>query len=359
MSAPIVGKSGKTVAHSGKQLAGVLGLSPARFDVAVRAGAVPATDLKTGRWSGNLVDTVVARAEEIAASVPLVFDVDEVKDRMGLPEVHDNYGRFRRGRAAGLIPAPDVYNTYWSAAVVEDLAARAETIAAAIPAQPLGAKRCGWLLREWTGLDAVSGDVAALAAAGHTAVVEEFEGTPLFDVDALKAAVAEGGAGLDLLTGRVTARAEALEAWKASSLTTEEAAAILGWKIGLFLHTAGQQGISIGRLRRWARTDIMAMACDEELAEQVRQSTELGANEAADRLDVRRVDFDSCVRARWIQPSRAIALPITSKLNITVPLYRLVDVEALLELPGIDWDVVRSVPPGRPSALREYIGADR
>src|SRR5262249_42025677 len=68
----------------------------------------------------------------------------------------------------------------------------------------------------------------------------------------------------------------------------------------------------------------------------------------------RRTDFDYCVAAGWITDAGHAGSSISRRRTISVPLYRLADVEALLELPGVDWEAVRAARPGQPSPLREH-----
>ena len=59
----------------------------------------------------------------------------------------------------------------------------------------------------------------------------------------------------------------------------------------------------------------------------------------------RRTDFDYAVAAGWITPAACGQSQITRRRAVDVPLYRVRDVEALLELPGVDWEAVRAARP--------------
>lgn len=58
--------------------------------------------------------------------------------------------------------------------------------------------------------------------------------------------------------------------------------------------------------------------------------------------------------AGWIRPAETYEKEVGRYRTVTVALYRLGDVRALLELPGVDWESVRGLPKGAPSPLREY-----
>jgi hypothetical protein len=80
----------------------------------------------------------------------------------------------------------------------------------------------------------------------------------------------------------------------------------------------------------------------------------LGPDDAATRLEVRRTDFDYCLAAGWIEPETHVSVRVGRRRRIVVALYRRADVDRLLQLPGVDWEAVRSCRPGDPSPLREH-----
>lgn len=357
MTGPHTGKRGKTLAHSASQLRELLDLSSARFEAGTAAGVIPGPDLASGRWSGAAIDAIWARADHIRAEVPDVLSERELKDALGIYCVEGDYGYFLRGREHGIIPAPDHAGRFWSRAVADELVGHADQIRQDIGPNPLGAGRCADRLAHATGMAVAAEDVLALAAAGYTSVVGEWEGFPLYDVKSLDRVPSDPQA-LEHLTGLVAARAERIAAWKAASVTAQEAAVLLGWKWRDFEQVAQDRGLTPGPLLRYARTDVAALAEDDALMEQVRGATLLGTYEAADLMDLRRTDFAHVVAAGWVSPRGWADVWITDKLQVSAPLYRISDLEAVLAMP-IDWDAVRSVPPGGRSALLEYVGLPR
>jgi hypothetical protein len=78
----------------------------------------------------------------------------------------------------------------------------------------------------------------------------------------------------------------------------------------------------------------------------------LTADRAADRLGIRRSDFDHLTALGWITPVAWGHGPYTaSKYSPDVPLYRAGDVTDLLLSTEIDWDAVRATGKGRRSPL--------
>ncbi|WP_030222973.1 hypothetical protein [Streptomyces bikiniensis] len=91
-----------------------------------------------------------------------------------------------------------------------------------------------------------------------------------------------------------------------------------------------------------------------DLAELVTADTPLGPDQAADRLRVRRVEFDWMVKLKWIRPAEWAEVEFgTSRAGaVNVPLYRTADVDALPGAhPEIDWEELRQVEKGRRSPL--------
>ncbi|HEX5205926.1 MAG TPA: hypothetical protein VFW27_38855, partial [Actinoplanes sp.] len=80
----------------------------------------------------------------------------------------------------------------------------------------------------------------------------------------------------------------------------------------------------------------------------------LGPDQAAERLRIRRADWDHVVRAGWAHPAQWVSVRFgTSKAGaVDVPLYRTADVDAVPGAhPEVDWDAVRATPKGRRSLL--------
>ncbi|WP_445520925.1 hypothetical protein [Streptomyces sp. NEAU-174] len=91
----------------------------------------------------------------------------------------------------------------------------------------------------------------------------------------------------------------------------------------------------------------------EDLAELVAADTPLGPEQAAERLGVRRADFDWMLRLKWIRPAESIEVRFgTSRAGaVDVALYTTASVDALAARTDIDWEQLRSVGKGRRSPL--------
>jgi len=333
----------KTKVHNAAKLAEALGLGGGRWAKARWAGLVPDPDRAAGTWSGPLVDELLARAEAIRAAIPDVLTLGELENALGL-----DFGERRRAEQAGVLPAPD-RGEFFSRQAADALVAQVEAVRARIPAQPLGAGRCAGLLAELTGLAVVGEDVVALAEAGYTAVVDEYKGFDLFNVDRLKA-LPDDSEALAVLTGLVAER----QAWIESSITPEDAAVWLRWDRRDLTRIAAERGIATGRGGRYARTDIAVLAGDEDLAERVRREQLLGPRQAAQHMEIRPTDFEYVTGAGWVSPVRYATREVGVRKTVDVPLYAVGDLEDALAIPGVDWEAVRAVKAGEPSPLREH-----
>jgi hypothetical protein len=335
----------RTTAHNHQQLADALGWTAPQVGKAVILGVLPPYDLATPRWKAATVDGLVARRDALAAALDedALLTEDEMMARLGL-----ELGDWRRGREHGVLPGPD-RGGFWTRAAAGDLATRIAGLREQIPPQPLGASRCASLLAELTGLDVTTDDLLQLASQGHVAVVDYYKEWALYDTSAIRRLGATGD-GTAIVAGLVAER----QAWLAASVTTDDAARQLAWDKRDLERVAAQQGIRPGRFRRWARADVDRLVGDEDLAEQVRRGQLVGPDQAAELLEVRRVDFDHCVAARWVAAAGYAEGHVSRRRAVSVPLYRVGDVEDLRDLPGVDWEAVRGQRPGEPSLLREF-----
>lgn len=75
-------------------------------------------------------------------------------------------------------------------------------------------------------------------------------------------------------------------------------------------------------------------------------------HQAAAHLRIRETDFKYLVAAELAVPRAHTVVDITRHRSVTVPLYRVGDLDELRAHPGIDWAAVRAVGPGRQSPLR-------
>jgi DNA polymerase III epsilon subunit-like protein len=244
--------------------------------------------------------------------------------------------------AAGLISPPDM-DGRWSAAVADRIAARrAEIIAAVGTEAPIGGHRAAARLSARTELTVEKPDIETLADTGLLTVAGWYKEWPLWscreldavDADALGAIVAER------------------QAWIANSISKWDAPAHLGWRRDEFARVAEQRNLTPGRMERYARADLEALAADEDLAEQVRLDRLLMTQEAAQHLEIRLTDFRYLLAGELIAPKTHTAVRVSRYRWVDVPLYRVGDLEGLREHPDIDWEAARGVKPGEPSPLR-------
>ncbi|MFI6134040.1 exonuclease domain-containing protein [Micromonospora sp. NPDC051141] len=247
------------------------------------------------------------------------------------------------GTTSGLIPPADC-GARWSIAVADQVAARREEIVAAVGTEaPIGGHRAAERLAERTGLDVEKEDVEALADAGALAVAGWYKQWPLWDCRALDAV------DVDQLAAAVAER----QAWIAASVSTWDAPAYLGWRRAEFEKVAKDRDLQLGRQDRYAKTDLDALAGDEDLVEQVRVDRLLMSHQAATFLEIRPTDFKYLVASDLLAPRKHTMVEVSRYRDVSVPLYRVGDLEALREHPGIDWEAVHAVKPGEPSPLRE------
>ena len=251
--------------------------------------------------------------------------------------------QWEAGVRAGLIPAADVAGGRWSAAVAEEVAARCDRIVAAVGTEaPVGAGRCAERLSRRLGLDVRRPDVETLAGRGLLAAVGEYKGWDLYDVravDELDAALVT-----EAVTGRLT--------WTAASLDVHQAADLLGWRREEFLRVAAERGLGPGRLGRYARSDLDALAAEEDLGGRVRAERLLGPDQAAAHLEVRRTDLGYLTGGGLLVARDHVRTRVTRHRWVTVPLYRTGDLDDLEHHPDLPWEELRAVRPGRPSPLR-------
>ncbi|WP_207550501.1 MULTISPECIES: hypothetical protein [Parafrankia] len=154
--------------------------------------------------------------------------------------------QLRRAQDRGLIPAPDIDERRWSAAAIESIPGR-DTILADVGDHPgIGSSKAAEYLSGRTGLQIERADVQALAERGALRPIGDYKGWSLYALDDLDAL------SLDLL---VTVLADR-QSWLQASLTSPEAADLLGWSVGRFEVTAERQGLTAGRFGRYARVDV-------------------------------------------------------------------------------------------------------
>lgn len=226
-----------------------------------------------------------------------------------------------------------------------------DTATPAVSAYPLGATRCADRLAERLGLPVEGDDIAELARAGHLKVADRWTKRgvthDLFSLDDIDQLDAE------LVAATITARTD----WLAASIGVWEAARQLGWQPQDLDRVLSERGVERGRFSRVATAVVDELAADTELSEQLRLDLLVTADHAATEiLDVARRHFDIAVEAKWLTAQRFHEKEVGRYRKVSVPLYRTGDVEALLDLPDVDWPAVRECGKGERSPLLDIVG---
>ncbi|MEV8634371.1 hypothetical protein AB0395_22215 [Streptosporangium sp. NPDC051023] len=108
--------------HNASQLCQALEFTKDQLARARAAGLVPTPDVKTSRWSGPVVEGLVARRQEILDGLPDDLDAEQLRQSLGLSR-----RQWDRAREAGLIGEPD-RAPYWTRAAADALARRGEEL---------------------------------------------------------------------------------------------------------------------------------------------------------------------------------------------------------------------------------------
>ncbi|GAA3838821.1 hypothetical protein GCM10022403_083990 [Streptomyces coacervatus] len=195
-------------------------------------------------------------------------------------------------------------------------------------------------------------DVEQLAEQGVLERVGAFEGYALYDERQLVSPTAAMCAALEQIVAERVA-------WLQASARTDEAAGRCGWEVAEFEKAAKDQGITPGRFGRWALEEVERLAGNEVLGADILAARMLGPELAAQYLEIRRRDLDYCIEAGWLAPVSQVRRTVWSggrghRKVVEVPMYRVGDLDALEDIPGVDWEAVRATKPGRPSPLRAF-----
>lgn len=217
----------------------------------------------------------------------------------------------RTGRGGRNVSAPG-HDRGWLPEQLDELRQLVPVIVEKFGAEhPIGAGRCADRLAERLGLEVEPADIAALAEAGHLAVVDVFhKKNRSYDLYA----PADVNS---LAPEQVRPVLDERAAWLDRSLSLDEAAESLGWHYRELAAVIADRGIEV-RLRRIARTDVDTLAGDEEL----RADRLVTADNAAAILDTDRRHFDICVEAGWITPKTHHQKETSRYSTVSVPLYR-------------------------------------
>ncbi|WP_331752658.1 hypothetical protein OG440_40510 (plasmid) [Streptomyces sp. NBC_00637] len=263
-----------------------------------------------------------------------------------------------RGQELGIVPEC-TSSRGWSREAADQVAGRVEELREAIAdRQGLGAYRLAEeILTKVTALAVTAADVAPLAERGHLRVVGDYHG-PLYSVKDARSLTPAGREALAAVIGeRLQAEARREQEWKAwcaVSLPPSEAARI-GFSQAELEKVAREGRITAGLGGRYPVEGLDALAADEDLRERITGDRLLRSDEAAGLLEIRPSDWTLVVKAGWITPTSTEQVKVGRRRWIDVPYYTQRDVEALREMPGVDWEAVRAVRAGQVSPLREFI----
>ncbi|MER7111161.1 hypothetical protein [Streptomyces sp. NPDC000229] len=99
---------------------------------------------------------------------------------------------------------------------------------------------------------------------------------------------------------------------------------------------------------------VDAVCQREDLPDLVAADAPLGPNQAAERLGVRRTDFDHMLRLSWVKPAewREVRFGTSRAGAVNVPMFRTADIDALPAAhPEVDWEKLQAVSKGQRSPL--------
>ncbi|MFF5491497.1 hypothetical protein [Streptomyces virginiae] len=168
------------------------------------------------------------------------------------------------------------------------------------------------------------------------------------DADAIRAALADGPISGGAAADRI---AEAL----GTPNVIGEKARVTSFVVRRFIDRGLLTELSANPDGSLLHPGQVAQVCQrEDLAELVAADAPLGPDQAAERLGVRRADFDWMLRLEWIKPSESIEVRFgTSRAGaVDVALYTTASITALPAAhPEIDWEQLRTVQKGRRSPL--------
>ncbi|MEU3399441.1 3'-5' exonuclease [Streptomyces filamentosus] len=221
-------------------------------------------------------------------------------------------------------------------ATPQETAASEETLPEA-----LGARRIAGLLAERLGAPVAADDVDQLVELKHLEIHDWYKKWPLYST--------EDALALDpALVQRLVAERTA---WLEGSITRDEAAARIGWHWRDIARMEKEGRVKAGRFGRYPAADIDRLPLEADGEQHIT------GQDAAAELEIRYpTDLRYVEAAGWLAPAATTEVPVgTSRYRTArVPLYRLADVRAVKDVPGVDWDAVRGLPKGAPSPLRAY-----
>lgn len=247
-----------------------------------------------------------------------------------------------------LIPPADVSGR-WSTALLERALERIPGILAQVGEHPpIGANRAAKRLGQRLELDVTREDVEILVERDLLSVAGYYKDLALYDVRDLDQVADEWA---EVLAAIIAERRE----WQAASLGLQAACARLSWRRDEFEQVVAERNIQPGRFGRFAYTDIEDLAADKDLAKQVLFDRLLCPDQACKYLKIRRIDFDHLGLAGLIVPRTTRWMQIDRYRKANLPLYSIGDLDALLDVPDLDWGVLHCCKEDEPSPLRELV----
>ena len=208
------------------------------------------------------------------------------------------------------------------------------------PPEELGGWRIAELLTEHVGVEVTMADIDELVATGHLVVLRYYKRRPLYETAAALALDA------DLVRSVVAERTS----WEEASVTRDAAAARIGWHWTDIARMGEEGRITVGKRGRYLIADVDALAAEADGEQYI-----TAQSAAEDVLEIRYPsDWKYVEAAGWIRPADTYEREVGRHRTVTVTLYRLGDVRAVRDMPGVDWESVRGLPKGAVSPLREY-----
>jgi hypothetical protein len=255
------------------QLARWLGIEELQLRRAQNRGLIPPPDIDDKRWSYELARTLPDRIDDIVAALEPkqepappapALGSGSARPRASAAQRRETFGpvqlgrflglktwQLQRARERGLIPEPDTEQKRWSKELARTLPARVEEILAVVGDHPgLGSEKAAEHLAQHTGQEVERVDIQLLAEHGLLRPVGNFRGWPLYAIEDLEA----------LDGADVTAAISDRHTWVAASLSSEEAAQLLGWPVGKFEVTAERNGLTPGRFGRYTCAQVESLS---------------------------------------------------------------------------------------------------
>lgn len=150
---------------------------------------------------------------------------------------------------------------------------------------------------------------------------------------------------------------ERLGSWRAADLLTE--------LTGVQIWAADIEDLVHAEVLAWTDwfkghplVDVAAireLAARPDFGELLAEHRLLPASQAAEYLQIRPSDFEYVIAAGWITPIRLKTRVVGRRKEIQFPVYHRSQLDAVKDLPGVDWEAVYATPRGRPSPLRVYV----